>query len=50
MMNRRLAPGIETVFMMPAENLFLPELPYGEGNCRTRRIGDGLVPDSVNND
>jgi len=47
LMNRRLAPGIETVFMMPAENYsylssHLVKEIAGHGGSVT-----GLVPDSV---
>ena len=38
LMNRRLAPGIETLFMMPRRKLFLCQLPPGEGDCRIGRL------------
>ena len=52
LMNRRLAPRVETVFLMPAEtalghaievvsggNLFLSEFPSGQGDIATGRLG-----------
>ena len=46
MMNRKLQPDLETVFMMPAEQLFLSEFPAGAGSGEARRIDSrDLVPE-----
>ena len=37
LMNRRLQPGLETVFMMANEDLFLHQLPPGEGSFQSGR-------------
>ena len=38
LMNRKMEPRVETVFMMPAETVFLSELAIGARDCATGRI------------
>ena len=38
LMNRKLQPTLETVFMMPAEKIFLPQLAAGARSGATGRI------------
>ena len=44
MMNRKIEPEIETVFMLPGGTLQLSELPAGEGNRPARRAREGPGP------
>ena len=49
LMNRKLEPRLETVFMMPGRNVQLPERKSCPRNCALRRPVDGLVPPHVEN-
>ena len=42
MMNRKIEPDIETVFMLPAEAVQLPELAAGERTGAARRPDQGF--------
>ena len=44
MMNRKIEPQIETVFMLPGEALQLSELAAGEGARPPGRPGEGPGP------
>ena len=44
MMNRKIEPDIETVFMLPAEAVQLPQLPPGPGNRPPGRPRQGPRP------
>jgi Phosphopantetheine adenylyltransferase len=47
LMNRKLDPEIETIFLMPKGGIHLPQLAHRERNRETRRDVSAFVPPPV---